>query len=109
MILSLTNTKIQILKPTPITDDNGDTAIKYEVWKETWCDITRATLREYREGNSLEQGKDKLIFLIGYMNSRGITRDMAIGLDGHIYEITNLERDYEHHDYTRVTGMELEE
>lgn len=109
MILNLTNTKIQILKPTPITDENGDTTIEYSVLKTVWCDITRASLREYREGNSLEQSKDKLIFLVNYMDARGITRGMEIQLDDHIYEITNLDRDYEHLDYTRITGTEVEE
>jgi len=43
------------------------------------------------------------------MDARGITRGMEIKLEDHIYEITNLDRDYEHRDYTRITGTEVEE
>ncbi|WP_282805948.1 phage head closure protein [Lactobacillus isalae] len=76
--------------------------------KELWCDVTRSTLKEYRENSGLEEGKDNTIFLVNYMDSREITSDMFIHFNGNDYNIKNIQRDYERFDSTRITGRLVE-
>lgn len=104
MILNLVNHKIEILKQSPVRLPEGDYQTKTVTFKIVWCDVTRATLKEYREGNEVEKAQGQIIFLVNYMDARDITRDMFVKFEGQKYNIKNIEPDYERHDYTRITG-----
>lgn len=104
MILNLMNTKIQVLKTIQTQDEDGTVSLSTVVLKSLWCDVTRSTLKEYRENSGLEEDKENVIFLVRYMDSRDITSDMFIKFNGQKYNIKNIQRDYERFDSTRITG-----
>lgn len=104
MILNLINSKIEIQTVTPVRQPEGDYVNELSTFKKIWVDVTRATLKEYREGNDMEHTQDQIIILANYMDARDITRDMFIKFDGQNYNIKNIEPDYERHDYTRITA-----
>lgn len=105
MILNLVNTKIQIMQTITRKADDGTFDEETVKFKEIWCDVTRSTLKEYRENSGIEAGKETVIFLVNYMDSRDITRDMFIKVNGETYNIKNIQRDYERFDCTRITGV----
>lgn len=98
------NTKIQVLKTVTTKDEDGTTSQSTVVFKTLWCDVTRSTLKEYRENSGLEEGKENIVFLVRYMDSRDVTKDMFIQFNGQKYNIKNIQRDYERFDSTRITA-----
>ena len=58
MILNLMNTKIQVLKTIQSQDEDGTVSLTTVVFKSLWCDVTRSTLKEYRENSGLEEDKE---------------------------------------------------
>ena len=62
MILNLMNTKIQVLKTIQSQDEDGTVSLATVVFKSLWCDVTRSTLKEYRENSGLEEDKENVIF-----------------------------------------------
>jgi SPP1 family predicted phage head-tail adaptor len=97
------------MKNKPIKNkEDGTWSDKLVLYKELWCDVTRSTLKEYRENSGLEEGKENTIFLVSYMDSRDITNDMFIQFNSNSYNIKNIQRDYERFDSTRITGRLVE-
>lgn len=80
-------------------------------WKKTmnpiktiWCDVPKATLKEYREDTNLSEGKEKVIFLVNHMSARGITKSNYIKFRDKVYNIIDITPDYEAHETDKITG-----
>lgn len=104
MILNLMNSKIQILKTVTFKRPDGTTRQKTVVFKTLWADVTRATLKEYREITGIAEEKENVIFLVNYMDSRDITEKMFVLFNGEKYNIKDIQRDYERFDCNIIIG-----
>ncbi|MCF1847357.1 head-tail adaptor protein [Lactobacillus mulieris] len=76
--------------------------------KKLWADVAKSTLKEYREDANLLEGKEKVIFLINSMAAKDITRKNFIQFKDKNYNITDIQRDFETHDFDKFTGVEVD-
>lgn len=107
MIISRQNNRIEFLSlpSETIINDYGEPDETLQPEFKLWADISKSTLKEYRESDISDKGTHKIVFLVDYRASLKVKREMIIRFKGEDFNIIDIERDYGSHDMTKIMAQ----
>jgi len=102
------NNRIEFYTVKSHKNENGEAVSTPTLVFSLWCDISKDSVKEYKEHDFDEKGSRQLTFLVDYRASLKATREMTIKFRGTDFNIEDIQRDYTFKDMTKIAATEVD-
>lgn len=108
MIINQMNNRIEFYSVKPTKNEYGEIDNVPTLVAKIWADISKDSVKEYKEHDFDEKGSRHLTFLIDHRASLKIDREMVIKFREHEFNIIDIQRDYTFQDMAKIAAVEVD-